>query len=212
MTEENSKKKIIALNISHMQDANSYEEFSEGAFPALPNMKGYTLRFKEFHQYEVYLVLNTAQDFQYDDPLVEQENFVIMVINVTSLDYFLENIQQYINPIIEVLEECIDKDNVSDRELPYGYIRDDDGKIKVNPAEAEVVKKIFKDYPRYKSIRKVAQNLKKDYSFVHDILHDARYTRMPIRIVPEVDVKRAYQVIQANRKNQAMKKRIRRRY
>ena len=213
MTEKTkSKKEIVAINIALLQKPESYEEFQAGAFPNLPNMAGYTLRFKGYKKYEVYLVLNVAEGFEYENPLVEENNFVIMVINVSSLDYFLENLQQYTNPIIEVLKEVADKDGVSDRELPYGYRRDEDGNIKVNPAEAVIVKKIFKEYPAYKSIRKVAQMIRSDYSFVHDILHDARYSRMPIQIVPEVDIRRAYQVIQANRKNQHTKKKIRRLY
>ena len=195
-----------------MQKPESYEEFQAGAFPAVPKMSGYTLRFKEFKQYEVYLVLNTTEGFEYDNPLVEEDKFVIMVINIASLEYFLQNIEQYMQPIMDVLKDIADKDNVSDRELPYGYVRDEDGNIKVNPAEAVTVKKIFKDYPSYKSIRKVAQELRTDYSFVHDILHDARYTRMPIQIVPEVDIRRAYQVMQSNKKNPHTKKRIRRMY
>lgn len=210
--ETKSKKEIIAVNIAYMQKPESYEEFQAGAFPAVPKMSGYTLRFKEFKQYEVYLVLNTTEGFEYDNPLVEEDKFVIMVINIASLEYFLQNIEQYMQPIMDVLKDIADKDNVSDRELPYGYVRDEDGNIKVNPAEAVTVKKIFKDYPSYKSIRKVAQELRTDYSFVHDILHDARYTRMPIQIVPEVDIRRAYQVMQSNKKNPHTKKRIRRMY
>ena len=210
--ETKSKKEIIAVNIAYMQKPESYEEFQAGAFPAVPKMSGYTLRFKEFKQYEVYLVLNTTEGFEYDNPLVEEDKFVIMVINIASLEYFLQNIEQYMQPIIDVLKDIADKDNVSDRELPYGYVRDEDGNIKVNPAEAVTVKKIFKDYPSYKSIRKVAQELRTDYSFVHDILHDARYTRMPIQIVPEVDIRRAYQVMQSNKKNPHTKKKIRRMY
>ena len=210
--ETKSKKEIIAVNIAYMQKPESYEEFQAGAFPAVPKMSGYTLRFKEFKQYEVYLVLNTTEGFEYDNPLVEEDKFVIMVINIASLEYFLQNIEQYMQPIMDVLKDIANKDNVSDRELPYGYVRDEDGNIKVNPAEAVTVKKIFKDYPSYKSIRKVAQELRTDYSFVHDILHDARYTRMPIQIVPEVDIRRAYQVMQSNKKNPHTKKRIRRMY
>ena len=210
--ETKSKKEIIAVNIAYMQKPEYYEEFQAGAFPAVPKMSGYTLRFKEFKQYEVYLVLNTTEGFEYDNPLVEEDKFVIMVINIASLEYFLQNIEQYMQPIMDVLKDIADKDNVSDRELPYGYVRDEDGNIKVNPAEAVTVKKIFKDYPSYKSIRKVAQELRTDYSFVHDILHDARYTRMPIQIVPEVDIRRAYQVMQSNKKNPHTKKKIRRMY
>ena len=200
--EARSKKEILAINIAYMQKPESYEEFQAGAFPAVPKMSGYTLRFKEFKKYEVYLVLNTTEGFEYNNPLVEEDKFVIMVINI----------EQYMQPIMDVLKDIANKDNVSDRELPYGYTRDEDGNIKVNPAEAIVVKKIFKDYPSYKSIRKVAQELRTDYSFVHDVLHDARYTRMPIQIVPEVDVRRAYQVMQSNKKNKHTKKRIRRMY
>ena len=210
--EARSKKEILAINIAYMQKPESYEEFQAGAFPAVPKMSGYTLRFKEFKKYEVYLVLNTTEGFEYNNPLVEEDKFVIMVINIVSLEYFLQNIEQYMQPIMDVLKDIANKDNVSDRELPYGYTRDEDGNIKVNPAEAIVVKKIFKDYPSYKSIRKVAQELRTDYSFVHDVLHDARYTRMPIQIVPEVDVRRAYQVMQSNKKNKHTKKRIRRMY
>ena len=210
--EARSKKEILAINIAYMQKPESYEEFQAGAFPAVPKMSGYTLRFKEFKKYEVYLVLNTTEGFEYNNPLVEEDKFVIMVINIASLEYFLQNIEQYMQPIMDVLKDIANKDNVSDRELPYGYTRDEDGNIKVNPAEAVVVKKIFKDYPSYKSIRKVAQELRTDYSFVHDVLHDARYTRMPIQIVPEVDIRRAYQVMQSNKKNPHTKKRIRRMY
>ena len=210
--EARSKKEILAINIAYMQKPESYEEFQAGAFPAVPKMSGYTLRFKEFKKYEVYLVLNTTEGFEYNNPLVEEDKFVIMVINIASLGYFLQNIEQYMQPIMDVLKDIANKDNVSDRELPYGYTRDEDGNIKVNPAEAVIVKKIFKDYPSYKSIRKVAQELRTDYSFVHDVLHDARYTRMPIQIVPEVDIRRAYQVMQSNKKNPHTKKRIRRMY
>ena len=212
MAEDKGKKSILATNIALLSKPDAYEEFGTNTFANSPDMEGYCLRFKDFKQYEVYLVLNTSQNFQYDNPLFIQENFVIMFINISSLDYFIENIQQYVQPIIDVLEEVLNKDGVSDRELPYGYMRDENGQIKVHPAEAVIVKKIFKEYPSYRSIRKVAQLIRSDYSFVHDILHDARYTRMPIQIVPEVDVRRAFQVIQANRKNQHTKKRIKRVY
>lgn len=214
MAQENSKskKELLASNIVLIQKEESYEQFGPGSFTNLPDMQGYTLRFKGYKKYEVYLVLNTTEGFEYQNPLVEENNFVIMVINISSIEYFIENLQQYINPIIEVLKEIANKDEVSDRELPYGYMRDKDGNIKINPTEAVVVKKIFKEYPAYKSIRKVAQMIRSDYSFVHDILHDARYSRMPIQIVPEVDIRRAYQVIQSNRKNQHTKKRVRRLY
>lgn len=207
-----SENNIIATNISLLQNPEYYEEFQAGSFKYLPNMVGYTLKFKKFKKYEVYLVLNTAEGFKYDDPLVEKDNFVIMVINISSLDYFLNNLNNYINPIIDVLKEVADKDDVSDRELPYGYERNEDGEIKVNPSEAIIVKKIFKEYPAYKSIRKIAYMINADYSFVHDILHDSRYARMPIRIVPEVDIKRAFQVIQSNRKNQHSRKKVKRIY
>ena len=49
--ETKSKKEIIAVNIAYMQKPESYEEFQAGAFPAVPKMSGYTLRFKEFKQY-----------------------------------------------------------------------------------------------------------------------------------------------------------------
>lgn len=214
MAQNNPKtsKEILAVNISYIQKPESYEQFEPGAFPNLPNMMGYIIRFKGFKQHEVYLVLNTTEGFQYENPLIEENEFVIMVVNIASLEYFLENIEQYIQPILDVLKEVADKDSVSDRELPYGYRRDEDGNIKIHPAEAVIVKKIFKEYPAYKSIRKIAQMIRSDYSFVHDILHDARYTRMPIQIVPEVDIRRAYQVIQANRKNQHTKKKIKRIY
>jgi len=207
-----SKKDILATNISLMSKPEAYEDFQAGTFTYVPNMTGCTLRFKGFKQYEVYLVLNTAPNFEYQDPLVEEDKFVIMVINVADKNYFISNLNQYAQPIIEVLKEIADKDQVTDRELPYGYMRDEDGSIKINPAEAVIVKKVFKEYPSYRSIRRVAELLRTDYSFVHDILHDARYVRMPIQIVPEIDVRRAYQVIQANRKNQHTKKKVRRIY
>lgn len=207
-----SKKQILAANISLMSKPEAYEDFNEGSFKNVPNLVGHTLRFKGFQQYEVYLVLNTSQNFQYQDPLVEEDKFVIMVINIADKNYFISNLNQYIQPIIDVLKEIIDKDQVTDRELPYGYMRDEDGNIKINPAEATIVKKVFKEYPAYRSIRRVAELLRTDYSFVRDILHDARYVRMPIRIIPEIDVRRAYQVIQSNRKNQHTRKKVRRIY
>lgn len=210
--EVKGKNNIVATNVALLQKPEAYEEFEAGTFPNVPNMKGCTLRFKGYKKYEVYLVLNTAEGFEYKTPLVEQEKFVIMIINIASLDYFIENLNQYVQPIIDVLQEIADKDEVSDRELPYGYMRDEDGNIKINPGEAVIVKKIFKEYPAYRSIRKVAQLIRADYSFVHDILHDARYSRMPIQIVPEVDIRRAFQVIQSNRKNQYTKKKLKRVY
>lgn len=206
------KKNIVATNVALLRKPEAYEEFGAGSFPYVPNMTGYTLRFKGYKKYEVYLVLNVAEGFEYDNPLVEEDKFVIIIINVASIDYFIENINNYVKPIMEILQEVANKDEVSDRELPYGYLRDEDGNIKVNPVEAVVVKKVFKEYPAYRSIRKVAQLVRADYSFVHDILHDARYTRMPIQIVPEVDVRRAFQVIQSNRKNQHTKKKYKRVY
>lgn len=205
-------KNIVATNIALLRKPEAYEEFEAGAFPYVPNMMGYTLRFKGYKKYEVYLVLNVAEGFEYDTPLVEEDKFVIIIINVASIDYFIENLNNYVKPIMEILQDVANKDEVSDRELPYGYMRDEDGNIKVNPAEAVIVKKIFKEYPAYRSIRKIAQLVRADYSFVHDILHDARYTRMPIQIVPEVDIRRAFQVIQSNRKNPHTKKKYKRVY
>ena len=71
--EARSKKEILAINIAYMQKPESYEEFQAGAIPAVPKMSGYTLRFKEFKQYEVYLVLNITEGFEYVNSLVEED-------------------------------------------------------------------------------------------------------------------------------------------
>ena len=71
----------------------------------------------------------------------------------------------------------------------------------VDPKEAIIVRKIYKLYTEYGSIRKIASELKSNFSHVRDVLHDYRYEKMKLPIIPSSVLKKARQKMDANRKN-----------
>ena len=85
--------------------------------------------------------------------------------------------------------------------IPHGYKLDDTGKIVIDPVEAPLVRKIFKLYTQIASVHQVAKELDTNFSHVRDVLHDYRYEDMPLPIVSKSLLKKARQIMDANRKN-----------
>lgn len=198
---------VIAKNLSKLKDPKNYQEIEAGYFSNRPEISGYLLEFEGFKA-NAYLIVNTS-DKPYKNPFYSEENYNFIIYNSPSLEEFINKLPEEASSIIKVLQDIQNKGTHTGKQVPYGYEEDEEGKIKLNPQEAMEVKKIFKDYVKYQSIRKVAGAIGKDYTFVHDILHDVRYAKMPIKIVPDTDLKKVMAIIQQNTKNKYRKSRLR---
>lgn len=195
---EKIKNKDIADNIAKIKKKDSYEPFEAGYFHSAPEMEGYLYKIKG-PKNPSYLVVNTAKDFKYKREFVKTEGYNFIFYNSPSIDTFVDDIVDYMSDIIKYIKDMfIDNDG---NELPRGYFKDENGDIKVDVAEAQLIRKIFKQYTTMQSIRKVASSNRTDYSYVRDVLHDDRYQTMPIKIIPDNDMKKVWQILQANRKN-----------
>lgn len=202
---------IIAHSLSTMKNPNNYKEIDEGFFTNRPKIKGYLLELKGFTA-KVFVLVNTSKEDLYDKNLFSEQGYHFLIYNSDSIESFIKQLPEEASNIIKILEDIKNKGTETGKKLPYGYVEDEEGNIKVEPTEAGEVRSIFKDYINNRSIRKVAKTFKEDYSFIHDILHDARYSKMPIKIVPLVDVKKVNLIIQQNTKNKYRKKKLRRNF
>lgn len=200
---------IIARSLSTMKDPNNYKEIDEGFFTNRPKIKGYLLELDGFMA-KVYILVNTSKEDLYEKNIFSEEGYHFLIYNSDSLESFIEKLPEEASNIIKILTDIKNSGTETGKDLPYGYIEDEEGNIKVEPNEAGKVRKIFKNYINDRSIRKVAKTFKEDYSFVHDILHDARYSKMPIKIVPQIDIKKVNLIIQQNTKNKYRKNKLRR--
>ena len=197
---------VIAHNLAKLKDPKNYQEIKKGYFTNRPEIEGYLIEFDGFKA-NAYLLVNTSEE-AYDKPFYSEDSYNFIIYNAHSLEEFIDKLPEEAADIIKVLQDIQNKGTATGKQVPYGYEEDEEGKIKLNPVEATEVKMIFKNYVKYQSIRKVARSINKDYTFVHDILHDVRYAKMPIKIVPDSDLKKVMSIIQQNTKNKYRKSRL----
>lgn len=194
-----------------MKKASNYKDFEEGFFTNKPELKGYILELEGFKS-KVHVVVNTNLDSPYPKNYYSDEGYHFLIYNAKSLDVFIDSLPDEASNIIKILNDIKEAGTATGKDLPYGYTEDEEGEIKVVPQEATKVRKIYKDYINNRSIRKVAYSFKEDYSFIHDILHDVRYAKMPIRIIPEMDIRKVNLIIQQNTKNKYRKTKLKRNF
>lgn len=196
---------LIAKEITKLKSKKYYKQINKGFFTNLPELEGYIVEIDVFENNPIFIILNTNPEFKYEKEFIRIENYSFIILNVQDLDSFRLNLTKYLSDIInyfkEVLQDVKEEEVQKDDGLPLGYDYDSDGKIVVNQNEADLVRRVFKEYVNLQSIRKVASAVKSSYSVIRDILYDDRYPRMAQKIIPDNYLTRVYQIMKDNRKN-----------
>lgn len=200
---ETDDKLIFASDINRLRKESSYKEFDKGYFENVPDMCGYIYRFK-VEDMNILLIVDTSNS-SYSKEYYKKEGWHFLIYKAESLQVFiskladrLANIITRINHILDEEQENADKRAAG---IPHGYQVDENGEIVVDPMEAPKVRKIYKLYSQYNSIRKVAATLKEPYSYIRDILHDYRYEDMKLPIISDSVLKKTRAMMDINRKN-----------
>jgi hypothetical protein len=187
-----------------LRKSSSYKEFSKGYFRNVPDMSGYIYKFKCGEYSHIYLIVDTS-NCGYSKDYYKKDNYYFLVYKTSSLDNFLKGFFEISSEILDRVNSILDKDqeNADERAggIPHGYKIGSEGDIVIDPVEAIQVKKIYKLYTQYGSIRKIASELKTNFSHVRDVLHDYRYERIQPCIIPNSILKKARQLMDKNRKN-----------
>ena len=200
---ETDDKIVFAKDISNLRKESSYKKFDTGYFNNVPDMGGYLYKFK-VEDLNILLILDTTNS-SYAKEYYKNKGWHFILYKTDSLKTFISHLADNLSDIIDRLNNILDEEqkNADDRAggVPHGYQIDDNGEITVDPIEAPKVRKIYKLYSQYQSIRQVAAALKKPYSFIRDILDDYRYEDMDIPIIPDSVIKKTRTTRDMNRKN-----------
>lgn len=186
--------------LTSLKDKDKYKKFDKDYFVHVPELEGYLYKINK----QNYIIINTNTNYEYPKQVVSFNGFNFIFYNSSNIDSFINNVDEKIDTIMSFLDNF--NEEHEDKSIPFGYVKDDNGDIKVNLEEAKIVRTIYREYPNTRSIRKVAKSIKKDYSFVREILSDTRYKDIRPSIIPQRDVDRVEQLKQANRKNKYNKK------
>lgn len=196
--------KTLANDITKLRKANSYKEFEKGYFRNVPDMSGYIYKFNCSDYSQIYLIVDTSNS-GYSKEYYKKDNYYFLVYKNSNLNGFLKGFFEVSSEIIDRVNSILDKDqenaDIRAGGVPHGYKLNRSGEIVVDPVESIQVKKIYKLYTQYGSIRKIANELKSNFSHVRDVLHDYRYERMQPCIIPNSILKKARQLMDKNRKN-----------
>lgn len=195
----------LAKDLANLRKKASYKEFPRGYFKNVPGMGGYIYKFKTSTEYaKIYLIVNTEPGARVK-PYYANKGYHFLVYTAKSLDSFISSIYNNISEIMDAVNGILDKEQALADEraggIPHGYKLNDAGEIVIDPMEAPLVRKIFKLYTQIASVHKVASELDTNFSHVRDVLHDYRYEKMPLPIVSSSLLKKARQLMDANRKN-----------
>ena len=194
----------LGSDVIRLRKPSSYKEFSKGYFRNVPDMSGFIYKFKCGEYSNIYLIVDTSNG-SYSKNYYKKDNYYFLIYKASSLDKFLKGFFEISSEILDRVNSILDKEqeNADDRAggVPHGYKLDKSGAIVIDPVESVKVKKIYKLYTQYASIRKVANTLKTNYSFVREVMHDYRYERMQPKIIPDSIWKKARQMMDKNRKN-----------
>lgn len=196
--------KTLAKDLSGLRKADSYKKFAKGYFKNVPGLGGYIYKFQVKSDAKIYLIVNTEANAMAKE-YYTNKGYHFLVYNAKSLDDFISMIYNNISEIIDKVNAILDKaQELADERaggIPHGYKLNDAGEIVIDPVEAPMVRKIFKYYTQYRSVHKVADVLKTNFSYVRDVLHDYRYERMTLPIINKSLLKKARQLMDVNRKN-----------
>lgn len=195
----------LAKDLTSLRKVSSYKQFPRGYFKNVPQLGGYIYKFKTSTDYtKLYLIVNIEKDAPSKD-YYTNKGYHFLVYNASSIEQFIAMIYNNISEIMDKVNSILDKDQeLADERaggIPHGYKLNDEGKIVIDPVEAPLVRKIFKLYTQISSVHRVARELDTNFSHVRDVLHDYRYEKMPLPIVSSSLLKKARQIMDANRKN-----------
>lgn len=196
--------KSLAKDITRLRKESSYKEFDKGFFTNVPDMGGYIYKFKCSDDAKIYLIVDTSNS-KYGKNFYKKDAFYFLVYKSASLDAFIDKFFEISSDLMDRVNSILDKEqenaDIRAGGIPHGYKLNDAGEIVVDPVESIKVRKIYKLYTQYGSIRRIADELKTNFSHVRDVLHDYRYEEMKISIIPSSVLKKARQLMDKNRKN-----------
>ena len=194
----------MATIIATLRNKDNYREVSKGFFRRVPSLSGYVYELKKMNllaDYRVVIIVNTNPDYTYPKEKTEIDNYIFLVYNVDDFDTYRKRATIVATKLSNVIEDLVDRVREEQEDLPYGYIRDDKGQIQVDSIKADEVRQIYKMYIETRSMKKIAKELKTNFSHVRDVLRDDRYDEMQPRIISTSTWKRVEEISKQNQKN-----------
>lgn len=194
----------MATIIATLRNKDNYREVSKGFFRRVPSLSGYVYELKKMNllaDYRVVIIVNTNPDYTYPKEKTEIDNYTFLVYNVDDFDTYRKRATIVATKLSNVIEDLVDRVREEQEDLPYGYIRDDKGQIQVDSIKADEVRQIYKMYIETRSMKKIAKELKTNFSHVRDVLRDDRYDEMQPRIISTSTWKRVEEISKQNQKN-----------
>ena len=198
----------MATIIATLRNKDNYREVSKGFFRRVPSLSGYVYELKKMNllaDYRVVIIVNTNPDYTYPKEKTEIDNYTFLVYNVNDFDTYRKRATIVATKLSNVIEDLVDRVREEQEDLPYGYIRDDKGQIQVDSIKADEVRQIYKMYIETRSMKKIAKELKTNFSHVRDVLRDDRYDEMQPRIISTSTWKRVEEISKQNQKNMVTK-------
>ena len=194
----------MATIIATLRNKDNYREVSKGFFRRVPSLSGYVYELKKMDllaDYRVVIIVNTNPDYTYPKEKTEIDNYTFLVYNVSDFDTYRKRATIVATKLSNVIEDLVDRVREEQEDLPYGYVRDDKGQIQVDSIKADEVRQIYKMYIETRSMKKIAKELKTNFSHVRDVLRDDRYDEMQPRIISTSTWKRVEEISKQNQKN-----------
>lgn len=194
----------MATIIATLRNKDNYREVSKGFFRRVPSLSGYVYELKKMNllaDYRVVIIVNTNPDYTYPKEKTEIDNYIFLVYNVDDFDTYRKRATIVATKLSNVIEDLVDRVREEQEDLPYGYVRDDKGQIQVDSIKADEVRQIYKMYIETRSMKKIAKELKTNFSHVRDVLRDDRYDEMQPRIISTSTWKRVEEISKQNQKN-----------
>lgn len=198
----------MATIIATLRNKDNYREVSKGFFRRVPSLSGYVYELKKMNllaDYRVVIIVNTNPDYTYPKEKTEIDNYTFLVYNVDDFDTYRKRATIVATKLSNVIEDLVDRVREEQEDLPYGYVRDDKGQIQVDSIKADEVRQIYKMYIETRSMKKIAKELKTNFSHVRDVLRDDRYDEMQPRIISTSTWKRVEEISKQNQKNMVTK-------
>ena len=201
----NIDKEELATIIATLRDKDNYKEFEQGYFRKVPKISGYYYELKKMNildEYRIAIIVNTNTNNLYPKEDTVVDNYTFLVYNAESFEDYTKQIVMVAHKLANTIEELYKRvQEERDNDLPYGYVRDEEGKVQVDSIKANEVRKIYKMYIETQSMKKIAKELKTNFSHVRDILRDDRYDEMQPRIISTSTWKQVEAIAKANQKN-----------
>lgn len=194
----------MATIIATLRNKDNYREVSKGFFRRVPSLSGYVYELKKMNllaDYRVVIIVNTNPDYTYPKEKTEIDNYTFLVYNVDDFDTYRKRATIVATKLSNVIEDLVDRVREEQEDLPYGYVRDDKGQIQVDSIKADEVRQIYKMYIETRSMKKIAKELKTNFSHIRDVLRDDRYDEMQPRIISTSTWKRVEEISKQNQKN-----------